>query len=274
MLLSGVARLSGLVACLLAVGTATAECAEPPRDGGPPAPSSSPSPSGSAAARYGWGEPVEADEFTGRALDRAAWEVYDSPGHAGQGRRSPAAVTVQDGHLRITGRTDGTTGGLAWKKGAQRRGRWEARIRVSAGCACYHPVLLLWPVKGGGGVSPHGGGGEVDYSETVDDGRRAETHFFLHAGPEDDERQEQARASVDLTRWHDFAVEWRPRELTGYLDGRRWFHTADRAMLPPRTMGQTIQLDWFPGERGRTARGLDAGAAVTFDTDWIRMYRP
>ena len=79
-----------------------------------------------AAATLGWGEPVRADEFdagTGR------WSVYDGPGHAGEGRRSPSAVSVRDGVLTITGDPSGTTAGMSWGDG-RRYGRWEARVRA------------------------------------------------------------------------------------------------------------------------------------------------
>src|SRR5690349_12942128 len=55
----------------------------------------------SAAALQGWREPVRTDEFDGPLGD--AWEVYDGPGHAGNGRRTPEAVSVRDGLLTITG---------------------------------------------------------------------------------------------------------------------------------------------------------------------------
>ncbi|MFD0691247.1 glycoside hydrolase family 16 protein [Actinomadura fibrosa] len=220
----------------------------------------------------GWGRPVASDHFTGRTLDREAWEVYDGPGHGGNGRRSPSAVTVRHGVLTITGRRDGTTGGIAWRRGARRYGRWEARIRMSRGCACYHPVLLLWPVQGGGGVSPRGGGGEIDYAETIDDGRRRHTAFYLHYGPEDGDRRLDARIGADLTRWHVFAVEWTPRGISGFMDGRRFFHTTDPAVQPSGPMGQTLQLDWFPHDRRDTARTVDPSAPATLQADWIRMY--
>ncbi|TDD73322.1 hypothetical protein [Actinomadura rubrisoli] len=76
-----------------------------------------------------------------------------------------------------------------------------------------------------------------------------------------------------MTRWHVFAVEWTPAGISGFVDGRRWFHTGDRTALPPGPMGQTIQLDWFPRDRHRTARNVDSTAPVTLQADWIRMYR-
>jgi hypothetical protein len=226
-----------------------------------------------AAGRLGWTGLAASDDFAGTDLDRRAWEVYDGAGHAGNGRRALDAVAVGNGVLTITGTAQGATGGIAWRHGAQKTGRWEARVRMSRACACYHPVLLLWPTAGGGETTPAGGGGEIDYAEVIDDGERDGASFFLHYGPADGEKRKDARVSLDLTRWHAFAVEWTSRSISGYVDGRRWFRTRDRRTLPPATMGQTIQLDWFPEDSGRTAPGIDRYAAATLEVDWIRMYK-
>ncbi|MBC6460847.1 glycoside hydrolase family 16 protein [Actinomadura sp. HBU206391] len=245
----------------------------PPPARTPAAPSTPSDDPQTAAERHGWTDLVARDDFQGDGVDRAAWEIYDGAGHAGNGRRSPEAVSVREGVLTITGRPDGTTGAMAWKRGAQKTGRWEARVRMSRGCACYHPVLLLWPVHGGGGVAPAGGEGEVDYMEVIDSGRRDTASFFLHFGPPDRDHQKHARVMADLTEWHHFAVEWTSGDLTGFIDGRRWFHTDDRAALPLAEMGQTIQLDWFPEDRAKTADGIARDVPATMEVDWIKMYR-
>ncbi|MFE9106018.1 glycoside hydrolase family 16 protein [Actinomadura geliboluensis] len=234
-----------------------------------------------AAQRYGWGRPLAHDEFNGR-LDREAWELYDGEGHAGKGRRSPEAVTVQNGALLITGTPDGTTGGLGWRDGDRKYGRWEARLRMNRACACYNANVLMWPVNGGGGTAPEGGGGEIDYMETYgDDGLRKGANFFLHfdqrkgseqKGREGNSGRLDGRADVDLTEWHTFALEWTPKEINGYVDGRRHFHTTRQDVQPPRAMGQAIQLDWMPELKKLTAPGIDTGRNATLEIDWIRMY--
>ncbi|WP_242901391.1 glycoside hydrolase family 16 protein [Actinomadura terrae] len=224
-----------------------------------------------AARRYGWGRPVASDDF--RRLDPRAWEVYEGKGNGGLGRRVRSAVTVRNGTLRITGKKNGDTGGVAWLRGAQKRGRWEARVRMNRACACYNANLLLWPVGGGGGTDPQGGGGEIDYMETYgDNGLRQGTNFFLHYGPEKHASRLDARVKTDLRKWHAFAVEWTATSMTAYIDGRPWFRTGNRKALPPGKMGQAIQLDWFPSLRKRTAHGVDRTSPATLEVDWIRMY--
>ncbi|WP_067461549.1 glycoside hydrolase family 16 protein [Actinomadura macra] len=224
-----------------------------------------------AAQRYKWGRPAASDDF--RVFNQRDWEVYKGKGNGGLGRRLASAVTVKNGVLKITGNRKGDTGGVAWMRGAQKRGRWEARVKMNRACACYNANLLLWPVQGGGGTDPQGGGGEIDYMETYGDkGLRNGTNFFLHYGPEKKALRLDAHLNVDLRKWHAFAVEWTATSMTGYVDGRRWFHTTKRSALPPGAMGQAIQLDWFPNLTPRTAKGVSRTADATLEVDWIRMY--
>src|SRR6185312_6168840 len=64
----------------------------------------------SAGVLQHWGTPSRVDEFDGTALGDA-WGVYNGPGHGGNGRRTPKAVSVRDGILTITGDSRGNTAG-------------------------------------------------------------------------------------------------------------------------------------------------------------------
>ncbi|KAK2613056.1 hypothetical protein QQS21_000985 [Conoideocrella luteorostrata] len=207
-----------------------------------------------AAQKFGWKNLVQQDNFDGTKVS-SAWGIYDGPGHAGNGRRSPSAFSVKNGILTVTGTPDGTTGGMAWKKG-QLYGRWETRARYTAGTSAYHPVLLLWPDKEDWPV-----GGEVDYSE-VGDGKRQTLDFFLHYGK--DNQQEHASTQLDMTQWRNYAVEWTKDHVVGYVDGKEFFRNKNRAAVPPRSMHATIQLDWFPGSGPKGAGKMEV--------DWIRQY--
>lgn len=213
------------------------------------------------------GKLLAREEFKGSRLDKKKWGIYNGPGHDGKGKRSPSAIKLTQGHLRITGTKNGTTGGLAWLPGARKTGRWEARVRMSRACACYHPVLLLWPT-----AQDAAGKGEVDFMEVLDTGKRTQAEFFLHYGSLSQDFTKHASKKADLTKWHTFAVVWTSSGMSGYIDGKRWFNTGDRRALPPGRMGAAIQLDWFPQDRGRTARGINRDKAATMEVDWIRMY--
>lgn len=209
----------------------------------------------SAADRFGWsGDLVNEDNFDGDALD-PSWGAYDGPGHAGNGVRSPEQISVKDGLLRIDGKADGTTGGMAWEHGAQ-HGRWETRAKYAPGTSAYHQVLILWP-----DAEDFPEGGEIDYSE-VSDSERQNLQFFLHYGENNDQVSDEK--AVDMTQWHNYAVEWTPERIVGYVDGEEFFRSEDPKTLPPRAMHPTIQLDWFP-EDGEAGEGA-------MEVDWIRQY--
>ena len=212
---------------------------------------------GAAAERYGWGTPVQAEDFTSTRL--TGWTPYEGTGYDGRGRRSPEAISVRDGVLTITGDEEGNTGGLCWG-GGQRYGRWEARLRAPASDVSYNALLLLWPDADDAPV-----GGEVDFVEMVDPARRS-ADFFLHFGEDDD--QIRSRVEVDGTAWHDWAVEWTPERIVGYVDGEEWFSSTDPATFPPGPMHLCIQLDWFPqgtGEVRESRMEVDRVAQYALD---------
>ncbi|MFF0573078.1 glycoside hydrolase family 16 protein [Streptosporangium saharense] len=211
------------------------------------------SPSENAEA-LGWGTPAWCAEFDDY-LDENEWVVYDSEGHAGNGRRSPDQLFLGNGALYLYGRADGTTAGLAARH-VQTYGRWETRIRLYPGAGSYHPVALLWPQEGGGNVRSSTGE-EVDFLEVINDPERQRPNFFLHTP----QGQEQAHAEVDMTDWHTYAVENTSAGVVGYLDGREWFRSRNAAHSP---MSACLQLDWFPGQG-------ESGEAW-MEVDWLRVY--
>lgn len=206
-----------------------------------------------AAERYGWGRPDRSDDFSGTSTGR--WEVYDGPGHADKGMRSPSAVSLKDGVLTITGDATGTTGGLAWNPG-QKYGRWEGRVRAATGDGSYDALLLLWPDAEDFPV-----GGEIDFMEMQDPTRQT-TDIFIHHGP--DNSQVNGEVQIDGTEWHNWAVEWTPEAIVAYVDGEEWYRTTDTSIFPPGPMHLSIQLDWFP--QGATTEGS------AMMVDWVRQY--
>jgi beta-glucanase (GH16 family) len=208
-----------------------------------------------AAQTHGWGQPTRVEEFDGNL---SAWGLYDGPGHADNGRRTPSAATVADGVLTISGDADGNAEGMEWDPGVK-YGRWEARVRTPVGDKDYHAVLLLWPNS-----ENWPDDGEVDFMEDSDPTRQR-TEFFLHFGNgTSDGDQLTGAVNVDATQWHTWAVEWAPGHITGYLDGRQWWTTTDASVLPPGPMHMTIQLDAF-----RSRGGLKPSS---MQVDWVRYY--
>jgi hypothetical protein len=86
--------------------------------------------------------------------------------------------------------------------------------------------------------------------------------FFLHHGSGD---QELAKKKIDITQWHNYAVEVTPDRVTGYVDGQKWFESTDRDTLPRGPVHPAIQLDWFP-------KG-DSPEPSELLIDWMRIYQ-
>jgi Glycosyl hydrolases family 16 len=241
-------------------GTMTSSAAPPPPPSAAPKPAaprraaprvvSGVSDGTTAASRFGW-RLSAGDEFGGSGLS-GNWGAYDGPGHGGQGRRTPDAISVSGGILRMRGDSDGNTGGMAWN-GNQTYGKWEVRARMPRGDDQYHPVLLLWPESG---WPP-----EVDFSETSSASHG--TKFFLHFGSSND--QVSGSSDVDITQWHNYAVDWEPGSVTGYIDGVKWFQSTDGGTVPDQPMHLAIQLDYFP----------DGGSPQPSELDvaYVRIYR-
>ncbi|WP_060722622.1 glycoside hydrolase family 16 protein [Pseudonocardia sp. EC080625-04] len=204
-----------------------------------------------AAEAFGWGEPDKVDEFENGI---EGWNLYDGPGHAGNGTRSPEAASVADGLLTIDGTGDGTTGGMAWGDG-QQYGRWEGRVRAPKGSPSYNALLLLWPTAENFPV-----GGEIDFMEIMD-AERNKVELFLHYG--EDNSQVHGEVEVDATQWNNWAVEWTPEGVTAFLNGEEWWKTTDTSILPPGPMHLCIQLDWFP--KGDSDTGQ-------MQVDWVKQW--
>ncbi|MCF7547365.1 glycoside hydrolase family 16 protein [Pseudonocardia sp. WMMC193] len=203
-----------------------------------------------AADALGWGTPNREDDFEG-GVD--GWGIYDGAGHAGNGTRSPAAITTADGILTITGTPDGQSGGMAWNPG-QMYGRWEGCAQSPPGDPDLHSLFLLWP-----DAENWPEGGETDFMEISDPTRQTVEGFF-HYGA--DNQQEHASVDIDATQWHAFAVEWTPQGATYFVDGEEWWNTTDTSILPPGPQHLTIQLDNFGNPQEETQMHVD----------WVRQY--
>src|SRR5690606_33596772 len=210
-----------------------------------------------------WGSPDVVDEFNGNELNRKLWKPYNGEGHNGNGRRTPDAITVSNGILTITGSRNGDSGGMSAQFDRTRYGRWEARVRSyetsSEGADSYHPVLIVWPDSG-----ERVRDGEYDWLENSAPGEKCAEAYMHYPGETPKKQEHFEHCGVDLSQWHVFGFEWTPAGLSGYVDGKQWFHTnnADIAEMPSGHM--TIQLDNFHGTGLRPAK---------FEIDWVRFYK-
>lgn len=218
----------------------------------------------------GWGTPVLVEDFHGDVLDLSRWYVYDSPNApAPQPRRLPAAVSVANGSLRLTGFVDAAhgdvSGGVGDRYGAT-YGRWEVRVRAEAGVG-YSPVVLLWPKS-----ERWPDEGEIDVLE-IPDGTRQSLNEFLHYGA--DNHQRGNRVTGDFTEWHTFAVDWLPDRITYWIDGIAvWSVQRDpdpaKNVVPNTAFRLALQND--QGCQGGCRRDESTPATVTMYVDWVKVY--
>lgn len=217
----------------------------------------------SAASKLGWGTPIAAgsDEFNYvGAPNSLKWNNYDTAGHHGNGRRMKAQSTVNGSVLTQIGLPNGDTGYLSSKyRPGTMYGKWETRMKTNARDAEYHPVLLLTPSNGLRSITED----EVDYAESTVN--PSEMKFYLHYGDAGTTTQTRAMRVIDTTQWHNYAVEWSPAGVKGYLDGELWFTDTNPEHNPNQDMHQAIQLDWFPDGTTLTQSEMQV--------DWTRTYK-
>lgn len=211
-----------------------------------------------AASTFGWGEPNRSDDFDDPATLNT-WKVYDTVGHVGNGRRTPAAIVVADGTLTITGDANGDSGGMAWMPG-QLYGRWEICMKSPPGSPNYHSVALLWPDSENWPTD-----GEIDFMEILQGDRQVVTASVLHVRPGDPSTRadpnDHRKIRIDATQWLSWAVEWTPEHIKGYVDGVEWFEVVRH--IPTGPMHLAVQLDNFGGD-------ISAGGQQF--VDWVRQY--
>ena len=216
-----------------------------------------------AAIRNNW--PLVAnDEFDGTALNTDLWSAYSGKTTGGVGQHDPDNLSVSNGTLKITSHGY-SSGGMAWSQG-QQHGRWEVRARAQQGTG-YGAVILLWP-----DAEDWPEGGEINFME-IPKGLRNESHFVLHYG--EGNSQIGTTTPGDFTQWHNYAVEWGPDHVAGFIDGQEIFRSTDPKTIPPRPMHLAMQQDigpygkdWIPPVDDTTP------AQVQLEVDWVRIYAP
>lgn len=222
-----------------------------------------------AGVTQSWGQPIWQSDFsyTGKP-DAQWWSLYNGPGHVGNGTRRPERINVLDGVLRLDGTSGGSTGGMAHEL-SQRYGRWEARMRAyetGGSGEQYHPVLIIWP-----DVENWPRSGEYDFIEN-NVGDTTAGAFIHYPHPPGAVQQEHAtKSGIKIADYHNYAIDWQPTGIKGYIDGVQWFNFSGgggpngRSNIQDMTPSGhlTIQLDNFGGSSHKTAN---------MDIDWVKIW--
>lgn len=255
----------------------------------PNASSSTSDDDGTAAGKYDWGKPIPegSDEFDYGTKDKPVpanedkWSLAGGgvdqcgPGHDDNGQRCDKNTRVDGEVLRQTGEANGDSGWVGSKFG-QQYGRWEARVRSEPKGGekgdkeenAYHPLLILWPDS-----DQWPEDGEYDYLENTAPGEDCAQSYihYPHNADADTQQEFGEKCGVDLTKWHNVAIEWTADHVKGFIDGEEWFSYSGgendirKCIQCAPSMHQTIQLDNFAG---------DGMQEATYEVDWVHAYKP
>lgn len=219
-----------------------------------------------AGVTQGWGDPLIIENFD----NLSQWGLYDGAGHAGNGTRDPERISVADGIMTMEGTAGGSTGGMAHNHN-QQYGRWEFRARWDAQPGAtgnpYHPVLIVWPESD---LWPDDGEYDLVENYIGDTVPEAWIHY-PHPNLPVEQEHGVYDGTLDMTQWHNWAIDWQPDGITGYCDGVEWYHFADgggpngRSDIQDMPSGHaTIQLDNFYGPTGMQSAFIQV--------DWMKVY--
>jgi len=226
-----------------------------------------------AAERWNWGQPHpisdEFDTYTGPP-DPAKWILPGQGwlGHERRGRRLAERTTVRDGQMILTALPNGDAGWVRQRM-PTRYGRWELRAScdTTAPGVPWHVLALVWPT-----VENWPRSGELDFLE-IENPEQTFYRAYLHYPhpPLPGGAVEQEIVTVPGIRPgdpHNYAFEWTPTGVAGYVDGEQVYRFAGGAGRSGRSDIQampegslTLQIDHF----GSTS-------ACTFKIEWVRFY--
>jgi licheninase len=215
-----------------------------------------------------WGKPV-AEEFNRFDSDR--WYTYDKLDNV-RPRRDPALVSVTGGSLVLTGSVDAAqreVGAAIGDRRRQKYGRWEVRFKIDKG-AGYQGAVLLWPNDGCRWPDD----GEIDLVEVGSPGRDKGINA-IHNGAGDPGKKINSLRG-DYSRWHTVAVDWTPKELRYFMDGKLTWRITDPRSIPTTcTMRLALQLDECapPVYRGYVpCRDSGTPPVVAMRVDSVKVY--
>lgn len=202
------------------------------------------------------------EDFDGVSVDKSIWNMYDGPGHDGNGLRKPSAFSVKDGNLVITAEMiDGkiVSGGMAHTQNYT-YGKFEFRVRTEADpSGSTSGVVLTWPESENW---PTDGENDIYETGTEPTPHRNPFHTFIHYDPSN--KQVHYQHDANGTDWHIMALEWFSNALYIYRDGILVYKVTDKTIIPQVPHHICLQLDAFKKEMS---------GKVRMYVDWVKIYK-
>lgn len=241
--------------------------------------------------------PAFADEFDGRALDRAKWRYDTSRNAAGwynnekqyYAAERPKNARVERGALVIEAHRETLSkarfpdhGGQAYTsaKLVTRQpygyGFYEIRAKLPCGRGAWPAIWMLpssgqWPDAG-----------EIDIMEMVGWDPNV-IHATLHTGAfnhaKGTQRGAQKRVPTSCTAFHRYQLDWTPQAITIGIDGRAHMRVANDqpggAAAWPFTRPYELILNLAVGGDWGGQKGIDDRAfPQTMSVDYVRYWTP
>lgn len=223
---------------------------------------------GPAPGRSVWGKPL-VEQFD--TFEDSRWYKYVKYPNV-RPRRDPALVGVAGGNLVLAGSVDaaqGEVGAAVGHRVRQKYGRWEVRFQIDRG-AGYQGAVLLWPNEGCRWPDD----GEIDLVE-VGSPNRDKGINAIHNGKGDTGKKINSLRG-DYSTWHTVAVDWTPKELRYFMDGKLTWRITDPRSIPTTcTMRLALQLDECapPVYRGYVeCRNARTPPVVRMRVDWVKVF--
>lgn len=211
--------------------------------------------------------PVFDEEFNGALLDLSRWTSHEpQPGVPNPRVHTwlPEAVTLSGGqlHIAVPANSPDHAGGIVTTYGifAQRYGRFEVQFRAPAAPGVRAEFLLL-PIPEG--MLP----GIDAFRISGDTPNRVA--LANHWGNEQTRRSYSDSFAVpDLSKgFHTVAVEWEPRQITWFVDGKKTFESTDGVPQQP----MYLVLDLAVDKSAPPSSGI--APLPSFDIEYIRVYK-
>lgn len=253
-----------------------------------------------------------ADEFNDGQLDRSKWNVI-GPGFWVNNEQQAYVDAPDTIHFLPAGVVPGADGGVLvlqprYRKGfrtpdgrttdfvsgrLESQGKFEftygraaARIRMS-------DAVGVWPAFWLLGNGPWPNAGEIDIMEYV--GEADWTGVALHGEGYSGETpfvdKQFFPPGTDVTQWHEYAVEWTPRQILFLVDGRltyrvtrpmvehygKWSYDTPKFVIlnfalggayPHKTNGIDTPYQGLPASTVERIRQGD----ITMHVDWVRVH--
>jgi len=239
------------------------------------------------------------DDFDGTALDRSRWMVQETSfsgmygGSDGCYVDNDRTVRVDGGLLRLTSTilpepfvcaspygsftTRAEVSTVATRsRFTQTYGRFEARLRFPAesGIAGSHAAFWLYPQEHTYGAWPHSG--EIDVAEWFS-GLPANVYPSVHYAGENTALSSGYNCAMPTasSAFHDYAVEWTPKVMRFYYDGRLCYTHAwtpsDRKAPQPFDQPFYLVLTqvWGMSWNSRSAAMPDTSTLLV---DWVKAW--